>query len=95
MCIRDSGLPVLEAMAQSTPVVTSSDTSTEEIAEGAGLLVDPNDPASIAQAIGRVLNDDELAARLARKGRERAETYTWDSAAEKTLAAYGEVAWLK
>ncbi|CAN5578808.1 glycosyltransferase family 1 protein [soil metagenome] len=89
------GLPVLEAMAQSTPVVTSSGTSTEEIAESAGLLVDPNDPASIADAIGRMLNDNELAARLARKGRERAETYTWDSAAEKTLAAYGEVAWLK
>ncbi|MGH2775259.1 MAG: glycosyltransferase family 4 protein [Actinomycetota bacterium] len=89
------GLPVLEAMAQRTPVVTSSGTSTEEIAEGAGLLVDPNDHASIADAIGRVLNDNELAARLARKGRERAETYTWDSAANKTLAAYSEVAWRK
>jgi glycosyltransferase involved in cell wall biosynthesis len=89
------GLPVLEAMAQSTPVITSSGTSTEEIAEGAGLLVDPNDPASIAAALGRVLNDNELAAQLARKGRERAETYTWDGAAEKTLAAYREVAWRK
>lgn len=89
------GLPVLEAMAQGTPVVTSSGTSTEEIAEGAGLLVDPNDPASIAEAIGRVLDDNELAARLARKGRERAETYTWDAAAARTLAAYNEVAWRK
>lgn len=87
------GLPVLEAMAQGTPVVTSSGTSTEEIAEDAGLLVDPNDPASIADAIGRVLDDNELAERLAHKGRERAETYTWESAAEKTLAAYGEVGW--
>ena len=89
------GLPVLEAMAQGTPVVTSSGTSTAEIAEGAGLLVDPNDPAAIADAIGRVLNDTELAAQLALKGRQRAETYTWDSAAEKTLAAYKEVAWRK
>jgi glycosyltransferase involved in cell wall biosynthesis len=87
------GLPVLEAMAQGTPVVTSSGTSTQEIAEGAGLLVDPNDPASIAEAIGRVLNDGELGARLAQKGRERAETYSWAKAATTTLAVYREVAW--
>jgi glycosyltransferase involved in cell wall biosynthesis len=89
------GLPVLEAMAQSTPVVTSSGTSTEEIADGAGLLVDPNDPAAIAEAIGRALGDTELAARLGRQGRERAEVYTWDAAASRTLAAYNEVAWRK
>jgi glycosyltransferase involved in cell wall biosynthesis len=73
--------------------VTSSGTSTQEIAEGAGLLVDPNDPASIAEAIGRVLNDGELGARLAQKGRERAETYSWAKAATTTLAVYREVAW--
>jgi glycosyltransferase involved in cell wall biosynthesis len=89
------GLPVLEAMAQGTPVVTSSGTSTEEIAEGAGLLVDPRDAGAIADAIGRVLNDNELAARLGQKGRERAETYSWAKAAETTLAAYREVAWRK
>jgi glycosyltransferase involved in cell wall biosynthesis len=89
------GLPVLEAMAQGTPVVTSSGTSTEEIAEGAALLVDPRDFASIADAIGSVLNDNDLAARLAQKGRERAETYSWTKAAETTLAAYKEVAWRK
>jgi glycosyltransferase involved in cell wall biosynthesis len=89
------GLPVLEAMAQGTPVVTSSGTSTEEIAEGAGLLVDPTDAASIEDAIGTILNDNELAARLAQKGRERAETYSWAKTAETTLAAYREVAWRK
>ena len=93
--IEGFGLPVLEAMAQGTPVVTSSGTSTAEIAEGAGLLVDPSDAASIADAIGRLLDDNELAARLARKGRERAETYSWAKAAETTLAAYREVAWRK
>ena len=89
------GLPVLEAMAQGTPVVTSSGTATEEIAKGAGLLVQPDDAASIAQAIERVLNDRELATRLSHDGRERAQTYSWGNSAEKTLAAYREVAWLK
>jgi glycosyltransferase involved in cell wall biosynthesis len=89
------GLPVLEAMAQGTPVVTSSGTSTAEIAEGAGLLVNPKDASSISDAIGRILNDNELAAQLARKGRERAETYSWAKSAETTLAAYREVAWRK
>jgi len=89
------GLPVLEAMAQGTPVVTSTGTSTAEIAEGAGLLVDPRDASSISDAIGRILNDNELATQLARKGRERAKTYSWGKSAETTLAAYREVAWRK
>ncbi|MGH2699026.1 MAG: glycosyltransferase family 4 protein [Actinomycetota bacterium] len=89
------GLPVLEAMAQSTPVVTSKGTSTRELAEGAGLLVDPHDSTSIADALGRVLGDADLRAELALKGRERAAQYSWAAAAEKTLAAYREVAWRK
>ncbi|MGH2827972.1 MAG: glycosyltransferase family 4 protein [Actinomycetota bacterium] len=87
------GLPVLEAMAQSTPVVTSLGTSTEEIGQDAAILVDPSDPAAIAEGIGRLLSDAELSSRLASKGRARAATYTWEAAAELTLAAYREVAW--
>ncbi|MDQ4059312.1 MAG: glycosyltransferase family 4 protein [Actinomycetota bacterium] len=87
------GLPVLEAMAQSTPVVTSLGTSTEEIGGDATILVDPADPAAIAEGIARILGDAELGSRLASKGRARAATYTWEVAAELTLAAYREVAW--
>ncbi|MGH2752439.1 MAG: glycosyltransferase family 4 protein [Actinomycetota bacterium] len=86
------GLPVLEAMAQGTPVVTSRGTSTEEVAEGAGLLVDPHDDTSIAEAIGRVLGDARLSAQLAESGRKRAATYSWARAAETTVAAYREAA---
>jgi glycosyltransferase involved in cell wall biosynthesis len=89
------GLPVLEAMAQSTPVVTSRGTSTEEIGEGAAILVDPADPVAIADGVGRILQDAKLASRLASKGRARAATYTWEGAAELTLAAYREAAWPK
>jgi glycosyltransferase involved in cell wall biosynthesis len=86
------GLPVVEAMAQGTPVVTSAGTSTEEVVGEAGLTVDPLDPAAIAAALGRVLDDEALAASLAAAGRARAATFTWARTAELTMAAYREVA---
>ena len=66
------GMPVVDAMAQGTPVVTSSGTSTEEIAGDAGLVVDPLDVDAIAGALDRVLRDPELAQRLGEAGRARA-----------------------
>lgn len=84
------GMPVLEAMAQGAPVVTSAGTATEEAAGGAALLVDPLDPEAIGDALLRVLGDAELAADLARRGRERAAACTWARTAELTAAAYAE-----
>jgi glycosyltransferase involved in cell wall biosynthesis len=86
------GLPVLEAMVQGTPVVTSAGTSTEEVAGGAGLVVDPRDPAALAEAITSVLDDADLAGRLAAAGRDRAAEYTWERTAARTVAAYTEAA---
>ena len=86
------GMPVVDAMAQGTPVVTSSGTSTEEIAGDAGLVVDPRDVDAIAAALGRVLRDPELAQRLGEAGRARAATYTWERTAALTAEAYAEVA---
>jgi glycosyltransferase involved in cell wall biosynthesis len=83
------GLPVLEAMAQGTPVVTSRGTSTEELAEGAGVLVDPHDAASIATGIELALAN---AAQLAEAGRRRAAEYTWARTATQVASAYAEVA---
>lgn len=85
------GLPVLEAMAQGTPVVTSRGTSTEEIAADAGILVDPGNPGSIAAGIERVLSDADVARDLARKGRERAAGYSWERTGELLESAYREV----
>jgi glycosyltransferase involved in cell wall biosynthesis len=83
------GLPVAEAMAQGTPVVTSSGTSTEEVAGGAAVLVDPFDEADIARGIVEAADrGDELSA----GGRVRAGELSWRAAADRTLAVYRELA---
>ena len=84
------GLPVLEAMSQATPVVTSAATSTAEVAGGAGVLVDPLDEEAIADALDRVLGDATLAEQMSVAGRQRAATFTWERTAELTVAAYRE-----
>jgi glycosyltransferase involved in cell wall biosynthesis len=86
------GFPVLEAMAQGTPVITSRGTSTEELAAGAGLLVDPRDPGAIADALGAILSDDDLSGRLSRAGRRRAREYTWERCARLVADAYRDAA---
>ena len=86
------GLPVLEAMVQGTPVVTSAGTATGEVAGTAGLLVDPFDVDAIAGALGRLLADEDLRARLGAAGRQRAAEYTWARTAEAMVAAYRQAA---
>jgi glycosyltransferase involved in cell wall biosynthesis len=83
------GMPVVEAMAQGTPVVTSRGSATEEVAGGAALLVDPRDPESIADGIDRAAADRD---RLVAAGRARAATLSWGRSADLTVAAYREVA---
>ena len=83
------GLPVLEAFAQGTPVVTSLGTSTEEVAGGAAVLVDPFDVASIAGGLQRALDDAE---HLRRSGLRRAADMSWKLAAERTADVYRELA---
>jgi glycosyltransferase involved in cell wall biosynthesis len=81
------GLPVAEAMAQGTPVVTSKGTSTEEVAGGAAVLVDPTDTDAIAAGIDAALADAE---HLGRAGLARAGELTWERTAALTLDAYRE-----
>lgn len=85
------GMPVLEAMAQGTPVITSSGTATEEVAGGAADLVDPTDLDALAAAIDRLLDDPERRSRLADAGRLRAAEMTWAATADAIIAAYDEV----
>jgi glycosyltransferase involved in cell wall biosynthesis len=83
------GLPVLEAMAQGTPVVTSAGTSTEEVAGGAAVLVDPSDDDSLAEGIRRALADPSP---LRAAGLARAAAMSWDRTVEQVVAAYREAA---
>lgn len=85
------GLPVLEAMTQGTPVVTSRGTSTEELGRDAAVLVDPEDPSSIAEGIRKVVEDEGLAHELAAAGRERVSAYSWRRTAELISACYREI----
>ena len=82
------GMPVLEAMASGVAVVTSDTTALAEIAAGAALVADPNDPAAIAHAIEQVLFDGALRRRLANAGLAVAATHRWDSSAKALVAAY-------
>ena len=82
------GLPVLEAMARGVPVACSDASSLPEVAGDAALMFDPHDERAIAQAIARLLGDRELSAGLARRGRERAQQFSWERTARLTLASY-------
>jgi glycosyltransferase involved in cell wall biosynthesis len=86
------GLPVLEAMAEGAPVITSKGTATEEVAGDAALLVDPTDEDAIAEAIATVVADEALARRLGEAGRARAALFTWERTAALTVKAYAEAA---
>jgi len=86
------GLPVLEAMACGTPVLTSNVSSLPEIAGDAALLADPQDAEAIADGIWRLLNDAELAAELSRKGLARVAEFSWQRAAKQTLDVYHSLA---
>ena len=83
------GIPVLEAMACGTPVVTSAGGATEEVVGGAAVLVDPLDPASIAAGIEEA---GSRRAELAALGLERARAFTWERVAAETRQVYEEAA---
>jgi alpha-1,3-rhamnosyl/mannosyltransferase len=86
------GLPVLEAMSAGAPVVTSSVSSLPEVAGDAALLVDPLDVEALSAALGRVLGDAALAARLRSAGRARAASFSWERTARETLALLRQLA---
>ena len=86
------GLQALEAMACGTPVVTSNTTSLPEVVGDAGLLVDPHDAPGFADALDSLLTNASLHADFARRGRERADTFTWQRTASQILDACRRVA---
>jgi glycosyltransferase involved in cell wall biosynthesis len=82
------GLPILEAMVRGVPVACSDTSSLPEVAGDAALFFDPHEETQIAAQIECLLRDEQLAATLARRGRERCEQFTWQRTAELTLESY-------
>ena len=86
------GLPVLEAMACGTPVVTSPAGSIPEVAGDAALFVDPTSAVAISQGIIQVLSDRELAQRLQALGFAQAGRFSWRRTATEMLRIYADAA---
>lgn len=82
------GLPVVEAMACGTPVLTSSTSALQEIAGGYAYLVDPMDVDAIAAGIVLLSTDEKVRDDFRELGRKRALDFSWEKAAERTLEVY-------
>ena len=85
------GMPVIEAMACGTPVLTSKSSSLKEIADGAAMLVDETSVEEIKQGFLKLWKSKELRIELAIKGAERAKDYSWEKAGDKLMEIYKDL----
>lgn len=85
------GLPVAEAMACGCPVVTSNVSSLPEVAEEAAIFVDPHNVNDIADAILRILQNENLALSLTEKGLRQVRKFSWAKCAIDTIKVYDMV----
>ena len=85
------GLPIVEAFACGTAVITSNNSSMPEVAGDAGLYVDPYRVESIAEAIARLCCESDLRQELVANGFERCKQFSWRKSAEKTLSVYNKL----
>jgi glycosyltransferase involved in cell wall biosynthesis len=86
------GLPPLEAMACGTPVIASNRSSLPEVVGEGGILVEPTDAESLAEAMEVLLIDDALRAELRQRALVQAAKFSWEQTALETLAVYRSVA---
>ena len=86
------GLPILEAMACGTPVLTSVGSATDEVSGDAALLIDPTSLPSITQSMHALINEYALRMQLRARGFERIELFDWNSTAQDTVRVMMDVA---
>jgi glycosyltransferase involved in cell wall biosynthesis len=91
--IDNQPVSILEAFASGLPVVSTSTGDISSMLRGgeAGLLVDPDDPSAMADAVSRLLQEPELSMKIARRAREEAERYTWRRVGEEWNTLYNEL----
>ena len=82
------GMPPLEAMACGTPVIVSGSASLPEVVGDCGLIVDAYSEESIADAMGKIADNEELRKQLSEKGIIRAREFSWKKSAEKLYTIY-------
>jgi len=82
------GLPVLEAMRMGTPVICANASSLPEVAGNAALWVTPDDPAELARAISRVLDDESLRRTMCAESLRQSNVFSWDETTRATLRAF-------
>ena len=82
------GLPVIEAMAHGTPVISSALSCMPEITDGAAVNADVTNPEALADSVLKVLNDDKMRSEMSAKGMQRASCFTWERCAAETLEVY-------
>jgi glycosyltransferase involved in cell wall biosynthesis len=85
-------IPITEAMACGTPIITSNTNGLKEIAGDAAVLVDPNQPEEIAAAVHNLLSDSNLRNSLTEKSLQRAKMFRWENCAKETLTMLQHVA---
>jgi glycosyltransferase involved in cell wall biosynthesis len=82
------GIPVLESLACGTPTVTSNISSMPEVAGNAALLVTPESPDEIYNAIKKILLEPNLRSELRARSLRQASNFTWEKTASKTICVY-------
>ena len=82
------GLPVLEAMTLGVPVIAANRGALPEVIGDAGLVIDPEQPAQLASALERMIDDETFAAACASKGVLRARQFRWDRTARRVYETY-------
>ena len=82
------GMTLLEAMACGTPVITSNVSSMPEVVGDSGMLVDPNSPQAIADAVLHLYKNPTLYTDLVEKGLARVKPFTWQNTAEQVATIY-------